>query len=356
MGKKNKKGGGGKLTTEELVNRQQEAQASGNQKQARKLERRLANRAMRNPEQALPIGQQVAQENFQTNLAANRPNQNTIGGSMQYVTDPVTGQVTVNQSLSPEQQALYNQQIAQTSAANSAFMNAFNSGIPYGQAYDFSGAPAAPSTQDLSAERQRIEQGLIKTNTADLDQSYEKQRSRTMDEMAARGNTPGTPAWDKALKDLDENYNQERSRIRDASVAQAGQEFERSFNIGQQGRQSYIGEQVMGRTQPMQELGQMAAWGGGPTTQPNFFGFQPVQYQGPEYLPYLQAGIDQGLGWGAIRKPTGGGGSPAPAPGPSFSIGGAPGAVPNVPNAPDPVAGGFTAGINQGVPIGIAAS
>lgn len=350
-----KKNGGGKLSTAELLAKQQELQAAGKNRKAGRIQNRLDNRAMKNPVSAIPQGQALAQENFQTNLNANRPNQNTIGGSMTYTTDPTTGQVTVNQSLDPGQQGLYNQQIAQTSAANNAFMNAFNGGIPWGQAYDFSGAPAAPATQDLAAERQRIEQGLIDKQMGYLDKDNEKARSRAMDEMAARGNTPGTPAWNQALQDLDENYKQQANQIRSNAVAEAGAEFERSFNIGQQGRQSYIGEQVLGRTQPMQELGQLASFGGGPTMQPNFFGFQPIQYQGPEYLPYLQTGIDQALGWGAINKPTGGGGGGAPAPaGPSFSIGGAPGAIPNVPNAPSATTSGFGTGVQNGVALGVA--
>lgn len=332
------------------------ALAAGKNKKIAKLESRLNNRAMKNPVSAMPQGQYWAQQEFETNVAANRPNQNTIGGSQTYTTDPNTGQVTVDQSLSPEQQALYDQQVAQVSAANQAFMNAFNSGIPYGQAYDFSGAPSAPSTQDLAGERQRIEQGLIDRNTRYLEEDYQQRRQQVMDEMASRGNVPGTPAWNKALADLDDNLNRAKGQIRNEAIAQAGQEFERSFNIGTQGRQNYINEMAFGRTQPMAELGQLAQFGGGPTVNPQFFGFQPVQYQGPQFLDYLKTGIDQALGWGAINKPTGGGGGGGVPPGPSFSIGTAPGAIPAVPNAPSATTSNFGTGVQQGVAIGVAAS
>lgn len=350
MGKK------GNKSIAQLIENQKKALANGNTKRANRISERIAKKAAKNPEQAMPAGQYYAQQEFQQNLAANRPDQYTIGGSQTYTTDPNTGQVTVNQSLSPEQQQLYDQQVGQTSAANQAFMSAFNSGIPYGQAYDFSGAPGAPSTQDLGAQRDEFEGQMYDRNMVQINKTFDQRRDQMMQRLHDTGNPQGTPGYDQAMKQFDDEFRAAESGARSDALSQAGQEFERSFNIGQQGRQSYIGEQVLGRTQPMNELGQLAQFGGGPTTQPNFFGFQPIQYQGPQYLDYLQTGIDQSLGWGAINKPTGGGGGGAP-PGPSFSFGGsAPGGIPNIPNAPNPVSSGFASGFQGGVGLGVALS
>lgn len=339
----------------QLLGKYDRLRDAGKDRRAEKVLGRINKKALNNPEQAADVGKSYAQDEFQQNINANRPDQNAIGGSQTYTTDPVTGKVTVNQTLDQGQQQLYDQQIGNVSAANTAFANAFASGLPYGQAYDFSGAPAAPSTQDLLGERSRIEQGLIDKNTGYLDQSYQKRRQQVMDEMAGRGNTPGSPAWDKALSDLDQNYNQELNQVRNDAISQAGQEFERSFNIGTQGRQNYINEMFAGRQQPLAELTTLQGMTGGPTTLPNFFQFQPIQYTGPNYADYLGMGIDAQLGRGALQNDRqkialagrgGGGGGDTP----SFSIGGYPGnGVPVVPNAPNPAASGFAQGFTTGV-------
>jgi hypothetical protein len=352
--KKNKKrpNRGGSIQT--LLGREEKLRAEGKTARADKVQARINKRAVKNPETAAAVGESYAQKEFQTNLAANRPDQQAIGGSQTYETDPVTGKVTVTQSLDPTQQGLMEGQAANVGAANQAFASAFGSGQNFGQQYDWSAAPAAPDSG--MGGRQRAEQAYIDSKTRTLDQSYDKRRQRVMDEMAGRGNTPGTPAWDKALADLDQNYNTELGAIGDQAITHAGQEFERSFNIGTQGRQNFIGENILGRTQPLSELSTLQGFGGGPTVQPNFFGFQPVQYQGPQYQDYLGMGVQQnqaqtgfGLDAQAIAAQGGGGGGGAPA-APQFSIGGLPpGGPPVIGSAPNPVTSGAASGFVTGV-------
>lgn len=350
--------GGFVTSMDEKLARQQALLEQGKVKKAKKVGKRIEKQAMRQPQTALPIAQEYAKDAFDINLIANRPNQQAIGGGREYITDPETGQVTVKDSLAPEQQALYDQQIAGISAANNAFMQGLQGGN-FGSPFDFSGLPQAPNTGDLAGERQRIESTLYDRNVGLYNKNQDRQRQQLEDQLVRTGNPPGSPRYTAAMQEFNEQYQAGERDIRQQAVATAGSEFERSFNIGSQGRKDRLGEQVLGRTQPLSELATLHGFGGGPTAQPNFFNFQPIQYQGPQYLDFLQTGVDaqlarQGLDLErlAINKAGGGGGPSGPA-GPSFppfSIGGLPPTPAPVPgSAPNPVAGGFAAGLGAGV-------
>ena len=193
---------------------------------------------------------------------------------------------------------------------------------------------------------------LYSQNMELVDKTFDRKRQQMEQRLYETGNPPGTPGYEARMKEFNDDYENARKSASANATQTAGQEFERSFNLGTQGRQNYIGEQVLGRTQPMSELGMLAGFGGGPTVNPQFSGFQPIQYTGPQYLPYLQAGMDQALGWGAINKPTGGGGYSDP--GPSFSFGGMPpSGTPYIPNQPNPITSGFGTGVQQGVNLAL---
>lgn len=338
-------------TVSRLREKQQTALERGNIKRAERLGNRIEKRISRRPQSAFPLAQQFAEDELQRNIQVNRPNQQTIGGSREYVTNP-DGSVSVVDALSPEQQALYNQQIQGVGAANQAFLAGLQGGIPFGQAYDFSGAPAAPSTQDLGAERRRIEDAIYGREAEFINREAERRRAELEQTLYDRGTPPGTPAGNDAIKRFEEGLSQELSQARTKAIAEGGAEFERSFNIGTRGRQDAISEEILGRTQPLSELSLLAGFGGGPTVLPNFFDFQPIQYQQPSYLDFVTTGVETQLARKQLaqqnRGPTviAGGGVPAPA----FSFNtGYPAApvVPGVP-APDPVLSGFATGAAAG--------
>ena len=400
--------GGFVTSVDQKLAKQQKLLEQGKSKKAAKVGDRLSKQLLKQPEKAMPIAQSYAQDEFQTNLQANRPNQQAIGGGREYVTDPETGQVTVVDSLAPEQQQLYDQQIGNIGAANQAFSQAMGAGMPYGQALDFSGAPQvpqlsqlstpygqaldfsglpqAPQTADLAAERQRIEGSIYDRNIAQVDKSFDRRRENLEQRLYETGNPPGTPGYERAMADFNDDYSQTTQQVAQDATATAGTEFERSFNIGTAGRrnamdelltgrnqplsefstvygigadarQRAVNEQVLGRQQPLSELGALASLGGGPTALPNFFNFQPVQYQGPQYQDFLGMGIEQNFGQQglnlerqALNQRGGGGVSAAVMPSPAFSIGGLPpGGIPNIPPAPNAAAAGFASGFSQGV-------
>ena len=314
------------------------------------------NRISKKPIRGVRLGRELAQEEFDINLGANRPNQQTIGGEREYVTNP-DGSISVNDSLDAGQQNLYDQDLAQRSAANNAFMNAFGGGQQFGQSYDMSGLPQAPGTQDLATERKRIEDSFFERDSELINRQGDRERERMENQLYEQGNVRGTPAYDAAMQQFNEGLNQQMEGARTNAIQQGGAEFDRSFNIGTQSRQNALGEMVFGRNQPLQELQALRGFGGGPTTMPNFFNFQPMQYQGPQLPQYMGMGLEAELGRGQLdvsrqvanRRP-GGGGAPA---GPSFSIGGYPDSgMPPSPYRPNPATQGFTAGLAQGAATG----
>jgi hypothetical protein len=353
----NRQGGVMQNKVSTMLNNQQKAAAAGKNKKAAQIGQKIQNQIQKNPLSALPLAERYAQDEFNKNLIANRPNQETIGGSRQYITNP-DGSITAVDSLDQGQQALYDQDLAGRQTANEMFLSGLQ-GSQFGQAYDMSGLPQSPLSQDLASERARIEGEVFDRDAGLINRQADRERERLEQQLYQRGNVPGTPAYDAAMRQFNEGLESQLSQARQNAVAVGGQEFERNFNIGTQGRQNALSEMVFGRTQPMSELQALQGFGGGPTMLPNFFGFQPIQYGGPQLGQYLGFGLEAELGRGQLdvsriaanRSGGGGGGGYA---GPSFSIGGYPdsGLPPSVPR-PDPIAAGFASGLTQGAVAGI---
>ena len=337
-----------------LLNKQDQAVGAGNTGQAAKFGQQIQNQVMQNPLGGYVMGEREAQNAFNQNIMANRVNQDTIGGSRQYVTDPATGQTKVVDSLDQGQQNLYDQQLGSRSMANQAFMQGLQGGN-FGSAFDLSGLPQAPNTSDLAGERERLKGQFYNASADRIKQEAEDAWKQQEDVLYSRGNVQGTPAYDKARERFDESLKDSLQTAENSANDRAGQEFERFFNIGSQGRSNALGEQAFARTQPLSELATLQGFGGGPTAQPNFFNFQPVSYNAPGYLNYLQTGLDTQMGrrdldikQQQVNLAGRGGGGGGPAPGPSFSFGGLP---PTTAPAPgqfvDPAQQGFQDGFNS---------
>jgi hypothetical protein len=326
--------------------------SKGKYKKADKINRKIINKSLKNPAQGIDLGEYYADRDFNKNLQANRPNQDAIGGSREYVTN-ADGSVTVKDSFDAGQQGLYNQDIASRGAANNMFLKGLEGG-QFGQAYDFSGLPQAPSTGDLAGERARIEDSVYDREAKFINRSADRRREQLEQRLYETGNPMGTPAYEKAMQQFNEGLSSELDDARSKATQIGGQEYERNFNIGSQARSTALGEQAFARSQPLNELSALQGFGGGPTTVPNFFQFQPIQYQGPQYLDYMNSGIDAELGRGALAVQRQNANRPrgfAPqAAVPQFSISGQPpSSAPNVQGAPSPVGSGFAQGVAAGI-------
>jgi hypothetical protein len=116
-------------------------------------------------------------------------------GSQTVTRDPVTGKVTVNQSLAPEQQALV-------------------SGL-YG---------------DAGTSRQRVEDALYQRATSRLDPQWSDREESQRTKLYNMGVTEGDEAYDREMRNLDFARTDAYEQARDRAVASGGAEQTRIIN------------------------------------------------------------------------------------------------------------------------------
>lgn len=298
--------------------------SQGRQKEAEKIQGQIDKSLTKNPMNGVDLARDEADKELGIETKVNRPNQETIGGSRQYVTNP-DGSVTVKDSLDQGQQELYNQDIANKSAANKAFMQGLQ-GRQWGQGVDMGALPAAPNSTDLLGNRQRIEDSVYKSATRYVDEDMAKEKAAIEQQMFETGNAPGSPQYEQAMRRFDRKYEDIKGGARNQAIAQGGQEWQRDFDIGMTGRQNAFAEQFQNNNQAFGQVQGLGAMGGGITTMPNFFGFQPIDYNAPNIGEFLnltlsnnQANADLRLKQQALAKSGGGGGGGSSSNGVIFS-------------------------------------
>ncbi len=215
---------------------------------------------------ATNVGTAVANANL------NNVNQVTPAGNLTYsqtgsYTDPTSGQTvpqfTATQTLTPTGQSTFNaNQLTQEQLAGTAYEQSLRlrnqfanplslSGAPaFGDVSTLSGAPqaqtgfdggpaslrefgASADTQlgyqhgdDFSADRQRIEEGLM----GRLNPSLAIERNKYEQQLADQGILAGSPAYENAMR----NYSMQANDARFAAIAQGGQEQQRLSDIARQ--------------------------------------------------------------------------------------------------------------------------
>ena len=136
----------------------------------------------------------------------------------------------------------------------------------------------APVPDDLG--RQRVEQALFDR----LNPQIDRQREQLLTRLANQGIAQGSEAFSNAMEDFNRGVND----LRLGTVAQGGAEQQRLFQLGQQGRQQAISEQLLQRTQPINEIAALLR--GSPAIQtpnvqqPAAFGVQPADILGATAL------------------------------------------------------------------------
>lgn len=121
---------------------------------------------------------------------------------------------------------------------------------------DFSQLPDAPSTQDLAAERARIEQSLYDNYTRNFDQQKQQEMDALSQQLAERGISPGSgDLYNNEMNRFSQQWDDRYDQAKRSAVSDSGQEWERAFGIGRLGRSDALGEQVLGTTHPLSQLG-----------------------------------------------------------------------------------------------------
>lgn len=222
--------------------------------------------------------QYAANQNFQLNNAATETDQY---GNQQTITRNPDGSVNINRELSPEQQQIQNYE---TGVRTNIYKQAAGGEGAFSP-LNFSELPAAPNTQDLAGERQRIEQGLYGGLTQGFGEEKARERDALAQNLAERGIQPGSGTlYENEMNRFEKSWNDRYDAARSQSIAQGGSEFDRSFSQGRLGRADALSEQVMGRQFPLQQAAGLFSLGGANPGQFNAF-------RGSQYNPVDVGGI-----------------------------------------------------------------
>lgn len=225
--------------------------------------------------------QQQGVENRQTAILNDQlNNRNTITpyGSMTYTDDPNGGRGTVTQTLSPDEQWIYNQRHQLDSATNSAMMEAFPNvvsglktpfGLPGGpmmgldpryapQAGDvqrnanwasagplqsglnFRGAPGMPVASDQT--RQAVTDAVFRQGARFLDPQFKEQQDAMTTNLANQGITQGTEAARRAQDAYDRSRTLAYGDLGDRATQQGIAAMDKLFGEQLAARSQGIGE------------------------------------------------------------------------------------------------------------------
>lgn len=233
----------------------------------------------------------------QYNLGAT--NQVTPGGSLTYTQDGTwpdgTPKYTATQSLSPENQGLYNSLISSAGTAAGNINNPI--ATPQLQtSLDTSGLSALPTNGDYSADRGRVEDAIY----ARLNPQLEAGRTSRETDLFNRGVRPGTAAYDRAMGLVGQQENdarlqtilaggQEQSRLFGDALAgrqQGYNELLNSGNFGNNAKTGMFGMELAGRAAPINEISSLMS--GSQVNQPNYANTPQPGVAGVDYAGLVQ--------------------------------------------------------------------
>lgn len=243
----------------------------GNLRGLKQEERQIRNQGfdLRTPQGALAAAFQAAGATGNLQSFFNRLGQENPFGSRQFITDPVTGQTRVVDSLNQANQGTLSGLQQQGNTTLAQLQQAL------GQGFSTQGAPAVRGIDDFAGERQRIEQDLFNRFESLNAERFAKERENLMTELSQRGIPVGSELFNKQLQELENTQNRSREEARVSATQLAGAEQARLFEGQLQGRNQFLGESQLQRSLPLQELGQLLALQGG-VPQTNFGGISQV--------------------------------------------------------------------------------
>lgn len=181
------------------------------------------------------------------------PTGQTIDGIDQY-------QRTV--TLSPEQQALYDQQTAlnqQIMGYAGPQLDRINDIIS--QPIDMSTLPDAPVVND--ATRQRVEDAVYQRAKMQLDPTYNDALDNQRTFLANQGFDVNSDAYKDAMRDYELNRANAYNDAAFRAIEQGGAEQSRLFGLESSARERALQELAFQRGQPINELATLMGFGGG---------------------------------------------------------------------------------------------
>jgi len=155
-----------------------------------------------------------------------------------------TPRFTATQTLSPELQAIMDNFLGAANTASGNLQDSLSkpldfSGLPawtnsvdggdIQRNLDLTGLSSLPGIDDFGAERQKVEDALFQR----LNPQIAQDRDATESQLFARGIRPGTEAYDREMQRLNSNISDQRTAV----TLAGGQEQSRLFNDALSGRQ-----------------------------------------------------------------------------------------------------------------------
>lgn len=195
-------------------------------------------------------GAAVAQgaANKETAIASsllNNPNVQNPYGTQTWSGGEDGSRPTLTQTLSPEQQALYQKQLASKGLlADLGTQGATALQGVVGKQFDLSGAPAAPGSYE-STRKSVIDAMMGRAN-----EDYAKQTDNSNSNLIAAGIRPGT----KAYADQQQMIERARNDARAQAEVAGGNAASQAFTMDSQRRQQAIAELLAQRQTPLNEI------------------------------------------------------------------------------------------------------
>lgn len=231
---------------------------------------------IKDPKTGLRAELNAANLEAQRNLQYGNAQQYGVYGSQTWGYDEY-GNPVVKQQLSPEQQRIYESDVAlsqlgrntaQQRLAEFAGQGAFNPNLS-----------ARPLDADLNAARSQIEQSTYDRLTRDLEERQTRELDQLQQGLANQGVPQGSDLYRKAMDDFAKRYDRQRLEARQEAVQLGGQELERAFGIGERRRSGELSESQAIRGQQYGEAERLANFGTG-ARSPQF-----QQWQGAQFNP-----------------------------------------------------------------------
>ena len=154
-------------------------------------------------------------------------------------------QITLRQTFSPEQQALYDQQVRSQQLLGGLGQQGIHAASDViGRDVDYSGAPAMPgSSQEI---RDATYDAMMQRPNEDI----AVRRDDTQSNLIAAGIRPGTPAYDNAMRTID----RQETDARNQAVIAGGVEAQRNYGMDMGSRQQGLTEYNAQRSIPLNEI------------------------------------------------------------------------------------------------------
>lgn len=177
-------------------------------------------------------------------------------------------QFTSTVTLSPEQQAIFDQQ-QQNQAQSGQAAGKLIGGLDTSP-IDYSGMPSLPSGDQLNQTRQGVSDAIYNRSARYLDPQFSQGEDAERTRLANQGFQTGTEGFSRAMGDFNLSKQRAYADARDAAATQAGAEVSRDYGMGLSSRQQAVSEALSKRQLPLNMIA--ALQGGQQVGMPSFPG------------------------------------------------------------------------------------